>query len=123
MDFYNIRIINQGRNEYRGNIIIDDNNSLYGLCTEKNYDNKKKLLGQLTPEGLYLVIKGETENIPILANQSTSFPKKSLFKASYFTGNSLDSINDLIFIELVNIKDIEQGLIKESKTSPFQKKL
>ena len=25
MDLYNIRIINSGRNEYRGNIVIDEN--------------------------------------------------------------------------------------------------
>lgn len=124
MDFYNIRIINQGRNEYNGNIVIDENQSIYGICTEKNYDNQDKILGQLTSEGLYIVIQSESENIPVLAKQSDYFPKKSIFKSNSFTGNSLDSINDLIFIEINNIKDIEQGLIIESnKNKQLQKKL
>ncbi len=122
MEFYNIRIINQGRNEYKGNIVIDENQSIYGICTEKNYDNQDTISGQLTSEGLYIVIQCESESIPVLAKQSDYFPKKSIFKSSYFTGNSLDAINDLIFIELTNIKDIEQGLtVGSNKNKQLQK--
>ncbi len=110
MNLYNIRIINSGRNEYRGNIVIDENQSIHGICTEKNYDNEGKISGQLTSDGMYIEIQSESEKIPVLAKSSDYFPKKSIAESNYFFGNSLDSINDTIYIEITNVKDIEQKL-------------
>ena len=113
MKLCNIKIINSGRNEYVGSIIIDDNQEIFGLCTEKNYDNKDKLLGHLISDGIYIEIQSQNETIPILAKTSTYFPKKSIALANYFSGSSLDAIKDNIYIEITNVKSIEQKLLSE----------
>ena len=113
MNLYNIRIIISGRNEYRGSIIIDENQTLYGVCTERNYDNKEILSGKLTPHKLYLEIQSEYEKVTILASPINCFPMKSIAKSNYFSGNSLCYKNTSILIEITNVKDIEQELVNE----------
>ena len=57
-----------------------------------------------------ITIMKVSEKIPVLAKSSDYFPKKSIAESNYFFGNSLDSINDTIYIEITNVKDIEQEL-------------
>ena len=115
MKLCNIKIINSGRNEYSGSIIIDDNKEIFGICTEKNYDNKDRLVGYLISDSIYIEIQSKHETIPILAKTSDFFPKNSIAKSNYFSGNSLDPTKDIIYIEITNVKDIEQELLNEHK--------
>ena len=109
MELYNIRIINIGRNEYRGSIVIDENRVITGSCTEKNYDNVDRISGCLLPDGMYIEI--QNEKISAFARETDYFPKKSIAKSSYFFGNSLDSYHDSLNIEITNVCDIERELI------------
>lgn len=116
MSLYNIRIINVGRNIYRGSIMVDSNQSIYGICTEANYDSKRILVGSLKNEGIYIEIicQESGTTYPILAKKTDLFPQKSIAKSTYFYGQSLDNFNDWWDIEITNVKDIENKLKTEA---------
>ncbi len=89
------------------------NKVIYGVCTERNYDNKEILSGKLTPHELYLEIQSEYEIVPVVASPINCFPMKSIAKSNYFSGNSVCYKNTSIRIEITNVKDIEQELVNE----------
>ena len=113
MELYNIRIILLGRNEYKGSIIKDEKGQLYGISTEKNYDQKDILSGEIREDGIYLEIHCEREVIPIFAKENSFFPKQSIAQSNYFCGNTLDKIKDVIYIEMTNVKEIEKKLVSD----------
>ena len=114
MNIYNIRII-ANQNTYTGSIFIDERKTILGVCADNNYDKEGIITGQLSAEGIYLEIKILDEVISILAKKSKNFPKKSIAKANYFIGKSLNSKNDILYIEIINFKDIKQKLTNTSK--------
>ena len=121
MELYNIRIILLGRNEYKGSIIKDEKGQLYGISTENNYDQKDILSGEIREDGIYLEIHCEREVIPIFAKENSFFPKQSIVQSSYFCGNTLDTIKDVIYIEMTNVKEIEKKLVNGKLKKLFLK--
>ena len=113
MELYNIRIINKGRNEYNGNIIIDDDNNIKGICTEKIYGFCDFLEGKINGNEMLINIHNNIETIPLPLESNNYFPKPSMAPATYFCGKSKDCIKDNFFVELINIKDIENEITKK----------
>lgn len=69
MDIYNIRIINSGRNEYNGSIIVEENGTFYGSGFERNYDTAVNIVGKITLKKMHLqIITSSGDVIHTIAN-------------------------------------------------------
>ena len=115
MELYNIRIINAGRNKYNGSAIINEDGTVLGICTEENYDNEKIIKGNITKTGFDFEIFSENEKIPVSTKKTDFFVKHSIAESDYYSGCSVDSIKDTIFVEMTNVKKIEQKIKSKKK--------
>ena len=115
MELCNIRIINAGRNKYNGSVIINEDKTVLGICTEENYDNEHIIKGNITKTGFDFEILSETEKIPVSTEKVDFFVKHSIVEADCYSGCSIDAMRDTIFVEMTNVKKIEQKIKAKKK--------
>lgn len=116
MNFYNIKIVNNNKIMFTGNVVVDFANRLYGICTNDG-NIFFKVEGYLKEKELFLEFNDIL--LTFKASKCDIAPFKILDIADYFQSDNLS--DNKYYVELIDLKKLKDNIILDEGTKLIKK--
>ena len=114
-EYFTIKIQDETCIRYSGNIILNEDGTIFGKGFDQIYYDEVEITGSLREDVMGLKVTNYSrEDIIMIFEKTNNLPEYSLDYAEYYLGESTESKGIDIYIELINFKDIKSKLDNDS---------